>query len=72
MLDTAFLDKLADYFASGDLNFDFEHGDEERRYAILEFLEKLMDLGEQADALATELIFKKGLLEQLAGTQTRE
>ncbi len=72
MLDTAFLDKLADYFASGDLNFDFEHGDEERRYAILEFLEKLMDLGEQADALATELIFKKGLLEQLAGTQTRK
>jgi hypothetical protein len=67
MLDSAYLDKLAEYFASGDLTFDFENGDEERRQNILEFLEKLMDLADTADELATKLIFKGGLLQQLAG-----
>ena len=46
MLDHAHLDKIAEYFASGDLTFDFEHGDEARRQDILAYLEKLMD-GEQ-------------------------
>ena len=68
MLDPAYLDSLAQYFASGDLAFDFEHGDEERRQAILEYLETLMDLADQADALATKLIIKGGLLQGLAQT----
>lgn len=67
MLDIAYLEKLEVYFTSGDLAFDFEHGDEERRYAILDFLEKLMDLSEMADDLATKLIFKDGFMQQLAG-----
>lgn len=72
MLDPAHLDKLAEYFASGDLAFDFEHGDEERRQAILEYLEKLMDLADQADELATKLIFKGGLLQGLAQTSDQK
>lgn len=67
MLDPTYLDKLSEYFASGDLAFDFEHGDEGRRQMILEYLEKLMDLADQADELATKLIFKGGYLNALSG-----
>jgi hypothetical protein len=70
MLDAAYLDKIAAYFASGDLAFDFEHGDEARRQQILEYLERLMDLADEADALATKLIFKGGYLEALSGAGT--
>ncbi len=72
MLDSAYLDKLAAYFASGDLAFDFEHGDEERRQNILECLEKLMDLADTADELATKLIFKGGMLQALAGVKVQK
>jgi len=72
MLDPADLDKLAEYFASGDLAFDFENGDEQRRQMILEYLEKLMDLADQADELATKLIFKGGMLQSLAGTKDQK
>lgn len=72
MLDTAYLDKIAEYFASGDLAFDFEHGDEERRQEILAYLEKLMDLADQADELATKLIFKGGMLQALASTSDQK
>lgn len=58
MLDIDYLKRVETYFASGDCAFEFEHGEEERRLAIIEFLETLMDLGEQADVLATRLIFK--------------
>ncbi|MDK2956656.1 MAG: hypothetical protein PWQ57_2152 [Desulfovibrionales bacterium] len=67
LLDLELLNKLEEYIASGDLAFEFEHGDEDKRYLILDFLEKLMDLAELADETATELIFKKGQLEALAG-----
>lgn len=69
MLDIAYLDKLAEYFASGDLAFDFENGDETKREMILEYLEKLMDLADQADELATKLIFKGGMLGSLVSAQ---
>jgi hypothetical protein len=58
MLDIDYLKRVEQYFESGDCAFEFEHGEEERRLAIIEFLETLMDLGEMADALATKLIFK--------------
>ena len=60
MLDIDYLKRVEKYFANGDCAFEFEHGEEERRLLILEFLEQLMDLGEQADELATKLIFKEG------------
>jgi len=72
MIDQAYLDKIAEYFASGDLAFDFEHGDEARRQDILGSLEKLMDLADQADELATRLIFKGGMLQGLAGAKDQK
>lgn len=63
------LDKLEEYIDSGDLAFDFENAEEERRYEILDLLEKIMDLSEKADALATKLIFKNSYLGVLAGIQ---
>lgn len=67
MLDLDYLKRLEAYFASGDLAFDFEHGDEDRKGRILEFLEALMDLADSANELATKLIFKDGYLEMLSG-----
>lgn len=71
LLDHAYLEKLELYFASGDLEQDFEFADEEKRMAILEFLEKLMDLADIADEQATKLIFK-GQLEQMLGGNTQK
>ena len=58
MLDIDYLERVAHYFESGDCKFEFENGEEERRLLILDFLERLMELGETADELATKLIFK--------------
>jgi len=58
MLDTEYLKRVMHYFESGDCKFEFDHGEEERRLAIIDFLEHLMELGEKADELATKLIFK--------------
>ncbi len=72
MLDSAYLEKMAEYFASADLEFDFEHGDEQRRQMILGCLEQLMDLADQADELATKLIFKGGMLQAMAGIKDQK
>jgi len=58
MLDVAYLERVEEYFKNGDCKFEFENGEEERRLLIVDFLERLMELGEMADALATKLIFK--------------
>ena len=71
ILDAAYLDRLADYITSGDLEMDFDFANEEGRGIILEFLEKLMDVAETADELATKLIFK-GQLGALAGAKPQK
>lgn len=58
MLDIEYLERVEHFFKSGDCAFEFEHGEEERRLLIIDFLERLMELGDQADELATKLIFK--------------
>ena len=58
MLDIDYLKRVEEYFKNGDCKFEFENGEEERRLEIIDFLEHLMELGEQADELATKLIFK--------------
>ncbi len=63
LLDPCYLEKLRDYFTSGDLVFDFENACEDTKGEILDFLESLMDLAELADATATRLIFKDAYLE---------
>lgn len=67
MIDIAYLEKIEAFITSGDLAFEFEHGDEEKRFAILDYLEKFMEVAELADETATKLIFKGNMLDQLAG-----
>ena len=66
MLNAKYIAELEEYLKSGDLEEDFKWSVEERRGEILEFLEKLMDLGELADETATHIIFK-GQLGALMG-----
>lgn len=61
MIDMDYLSRLEQYLTGGDCEFEFDNGDEERRHAILDGLEKLMDIAEHADEIATKLIFKGGL-----------
>ncbi len=68
MLDKKAVERIKSYIED---NFaeDFEYSVESRRGEMLEFLESLMDLGDLADAKATEVIFK-GQLGALAGIPT--
>ena len=72
MIDTLYLEKLEHYITSGDMAFEFDNGTEEKRFEILDFLEKLMDVAETADEHATKLIFKNGILNQLAGNNDQK
>lgn len=58
MLTVTDLEKLEAYMRSGQLEADFTDGCENDRHYLLELLEKLMDMGELADATATRLIFR--------------
>ena len=71
-LDKEYIDGLLAYITSGELGQDFEYSPEERRYEILDFLEKLMELGEAADKTATEIIFKNTQLGQVMGEKTQK
>lgn len=66
------LEKLEQYIDSGDLAFDFENGEDDRRYEILDVLEKIMDIAEKADPLATKLIFKNSALGALMGMKDED
>jgi len=70
LLDPSYLEKLEAYMKSGDLEFDFKNCDEIKKGEILDFLEKLMDLAELADATATKIIFKDSYLASLTGMNT--
>ncbi|OEU68585.1 MAG: hypothetical protein BA863_18945 [Desulfovibrio sp. S3730MH75] len=65
MIKPEYLEKLENYMTSGDMQFEFDNGTEEKRFEILDFLEKLMDVAEIADEHATKLIFK-GMRGQVA------
>ena len=67
LINSADLEKLRDFFASGDFVFDFENAAEAEKGEILDFLETLMDLAEAADATATRLIFKDAYLASAQG-----
>lgn len=52
------LTRIQDYLASGKLEAEFRDMGEFEKGRILEFLEKLMDLGELSDEVATRLIYR--------------
>ncbi len=62
ILNEKYIEELIAYLKSGNLLQDFEYSTEDRRYEILDFLEKLMELGEVADETATDIIFKNSQL----------
>lgn len=66
-LNSKYIDELYEYMNTGDLGIDFQFSSEGRRIEILEFLEKLMDLGEMADKVASHIIFQDSALGRLAG-----
>jgi hypothetical protein len=72
MLDEQYINGLIEYLKSGQLAEDFEHSAEERRYEILDFLEKVMDLGEIADEVATKIIFKNSQLEAFLSPKSQK
>jgi hypothetical protein len=56
------LRELLDYMTSGRMEDDFEYSAEDRRHEMLDFLEILMDAGDQANEVATRMIFKNSQL----------
>jgi hypothetical protein len=72
ILDEQYINDLIEYLKSGQLAEDFEHSSEERRYEILDFLEKVMDLGEIADEVATKIIFKNSQLEAFLNPKSQK
>ncbi|MBQ4568063.1 MAG: hypothetical protein IJA79_08070 [Desulfovibrio sp.] len=58
MLNIHDLEELQTYITSGQLEADFKDGCEHDRFYLLELLEKLMDVAELADDVATRLIFR--------------
>jgi hypothetical protein len=67
MIFSDYLEKIENYVTSGDLAFEFENGEDAQRGEILDFLERIMDLSEQCDELATRLIFKDAWADSAAG-----
>jgi len=54
-----YLKEMEEYLTSGQLMVEFQYLGEEHRLELLSFLEKLMELGELADEIATKIIFRK-------------
>ncbi len=58
MLAMADLEKFENALKSGQIEDQFKYGDEKERGEILELLEKIMDVAELADEVATRIIFR--------------
>lgn len=67
MLTIKDLEEFEEQLKSGAVEDQFEYAGEERRYEILELLDKLMDVADEANEVATRLIYKGSVLEAMAG-----
>jgi hypothetical protein len=72
ILDESYIDQLKEYLESGELGQVFDDSSEERRFEILDFLEKVIELGEVADKTATEVIFKNSQLGSFFGEKNQK
>jgi hypothetical protein len=72
ILNEKYVADLLEYLKSGTLEEDFGYSAEDRRLEILDFLEKLMELGEAADETATRIIFKDSQLGALLGVKDQK
>ena len=55
---TTFIRKFEQALKSGRIEADFEFGNEQQRYDILELLQKLMDVADTADEVASKIIYR--------------
>jgi len=58
MLTIKELDEFEQALKSGRIEADFEFGNEQQRYDILELLQKLMDVADTADEVASKIIYR--------------
>jgi hypothetical protein len=72
MINEKFLNEFEEYLTSGRLEEDFEYSAEDRRFEILDYLERFMDLAEKVDSTATRLIFKNSQLGELMGEKAHK
>ena len=56
MLSEKLLNEFEEYLKSGRLEEDYGYSAEDRQVEILEYLERFMDLAEEADKVATRLL----------------
>lgn len=56
MINMQELEDFEKILQSGQLEDSFKYGNKEERVQLLNILEKLMDIGEEADKLATRLL----------------
>ena len=72
MLNMKYLEELEEYMKSGNMEEDFKWSGEERRQEMLEFLEKLIDVGVFPDRTGTSVIFKGSQLGIMFGKAVTE
>jgi hypothetical protein len=65
------LDDFTTYMQSGQMAEDFEYSGENRRFEMLDLLEKFMNVAELADKTATKLIFKNSQLGTFFGENSQ-
>ncbi len=59
MLNEKLLNEFEEYMTSGRLEEDYGYSAEDRKVEILEYLERFMDLAEEADKVATRLLMPR-------------
>ena len=69
--DLKYLEEVEQALASGRIEKDFKYGSQAKKEEILDFLQRLMDLADAADEVATRIIFKDSYLGVLAGVNTQ-
>lgn len=72
LIDNSYLEKLEKFMSSGDFKFEFDNGTEERRLELLDFLEKVIEVGELANETATHCIFRDSYMEAARGEKTQK
>ncbi|MFA6810899.1 MAG: hypothetical protein WCR47_07565 [Desulfoplanes sp.] len=65
------LDDFTTYMQSGQMAEDFEYSGEDRRFEMLDLLEKFMNVAELANETATKLIFKGSQLGEIFGENSQ-
>lgn len=67
MLQLADLEAFEHYLKSGEFEDHFSYSPPERRFEMLELLEKIMDIADTADEVATRILLQGSPLGQMAG-----